>query len=71
MHQPLYVFHSFFTHAAYVNGFTHFFCNAQAMIAERRIRLCELLSSGGSETNENLAAQLCDSSALWGSKLDK
>ena len=45
-----------------------FFCKAQAMIAERRIRLCELLSSGESETTENLAAQLCDSLAWRGSK---
>ena len=40
------------------------------MSAERRIRLCELLSSGQSETTENLAAQLCDSLAWRGSKLD-
>ena len=30
----------------------YFFCKAQAMIAERKILLCKLLSSGESETIE-------------------
>ena len=32
--------------------FLCFFCKAQAMIAERKILLCKLLSSGESETIE-------------------
>ena len=42
------------------------------MIAERRIRLCKLLSRGESETTEikNLAAPLCESLAYRGSVLD-
>ena len=40
-----------------------FYFEGAGMSAERRIRLCELLSSGQSETTENLAAQLCDSLA--------
>ena len=32
--------------------FSFFFCKAQAMIAERKILLCKLLSSGESETIE-------------------
>ena len=35
-----------------INVLSLFFCKAQAMIAERKILLCKLLSSGESETIE-------------------